>query len=202
MAAGVSGVIGLRAFEYEHYAYWRAWARRRFVWGFAFMVAVNAVAGAATVGAAVLLDWTPRHGAWALNGFVYALVAQGVLRVELKSHDLRVIDEGRSLLAFAQAFVGDFLDRGGSLAVQARLAQLSDQSLFDQCKYLHGKYVVGDTAILPRVRATRLKLLNDAAGLLTAGNQDGRGTLEGYCLDTVAKRRLDPAMTWMPALRE
>src|ERR1700742_1892573 len=93
VAVALSVVFGLGSFVYDRYAYWRAWAPQRFATGLAFFILVNAAGGALAVAAAALLDWQPRPGAWAFNGLVYALVAQGLVRVELRARDLRYIEQ-------------------------------------------------------------------------------------------------------------
>ncbi len=199
LAAGVSALLGLLAFGYDRYAFWRAWCPRRFLLGVVLFVAVNAAAGALTLALSTLMNFTPRAGEWGLNGLIYGLIAQGAVRIEPRSRDLRYIEEGRSMLAKAQAFVEHYLDHGALLRTEARLLLLSDQALFDLATYLHGRYVATDTTIPSRMRARRIRELNDAAELLAAGNSEGRGTLESYCLREVKQRALVPEMARLPA---
>jgi len=194
VASGVSALLGLLAFTYERYAYWRAWAPRRFAGGVLLFALSNAAAGALAVAAASLLNFEPKAGAWAFNGFVYALLAQGLVRIEPQGRDLRYIEQGRSILAKAQAFVEHFLDRGTTSTAEYRLSLLSDLALFDLASYLHGRYVAGDTDIPQRARVRRLAELNDAAQVLATGNTDGRGVLESYCLREIKARTLLPQM--------
>jgi hypothetical protein len=201
VAAGVSALLGLRSFAYDRYRYWRAWTPGRFPIGLGLFAFANAAGAALTVAVATWLDWEPRHGSWAYNGLVYALITVGLVRIEPRVSDLRVIEHGRSVLAWAQRFVEHFLDRGCEGRFQRQLHQLSDQQLFDEAMYLYGKFVASDSETPKKARVRQRKTLNDAAALLADGSQDGRGTLEGYCLAEVAKRNLHPEMAWMASLQ-
>ena len=199
VAMAVAGAGGLLSLLYDRYVFWRAYARKRFAAGIAGFALVNSLSGALAVALAGLLAWEPRPGEWAFNGLVYGLIGQGILRVEPRSQELRQVEAARSLLARTSDLIVRFLDSGAERRIQQRLSTLSDQRLYDQAMYLHGKFVA-DAIDVPRSAGLRQKeQLIKAAELLTGDEWgQGRGRLERHCLQEIAERQLHPDIAWAP----
>lgn len=202
VATAVAAAAGLASLLYDRYAYWRAYAPNRFAGGVALFALANAAAGAFGVAAAAALNWEPRPGSWAFNGFIYGVVGQGLARIEPRAPNLRYVEAGRSILARASQAVERLLDVAAEIGIQRRLNQLSDQQLYDQAMYLHGKYVAPDETLPQRARTQQKKQLVDAAQMIAEGNPEGRGRLERHCIDEISNRRLPPDLAWMAELAE
>jgi len=194
IAVPAAAALGLLAFTYSEYEYWRTWTPRRFKVGFALYLLLNAASGALGGGLASLLSWEPLPGKWVVNGLIFAGAGQALLRVEPRGFGLDKLNTGRSILARGVDFVIEMQDKGVEDRLSLAFKALSDRDMFDHALYLYGKVVADDPAIPDETkRLVRTGLVKAGEGL--AGDQRGaaRGALERFCLRQVADRHLTPA---------
>jgi hypothetical protein len=199
VAALASALAGALIFDPPRYTYWRLTAPK---WFSAFFVVYLAVYGAAGALGAVIghaLGLEIHHVGWVFNALLFALIGQTVLRVEPQGFALEHMEVGRSILATSVRRVVGWMDLRAERAVELKLQTLSDLHLFDQALYLHGKYVALDPASVATAETQRKKIIDWGASLLGSEHARARGTLERWCFQEIARRRLAPDVAWCPA---
>jgi hypothetical protein len=196
VAVPAAAAVGLLAFTYSEYEYWRSWTPRRFKLGFSFYLLLNAASGALGVGLAALLSWEPLPGKWYANGLIFAGAGQALLRVEPHGFGIDKLNTGRSILARGVDFVIEMQDKGVEDRLSQRFQGLSDGQLFDLALYLYEKIVAGDPGIPDETkRLTRSGLVEAGEELASNERAAARGSLERFCLRQIADRHLPPAQT-------
>jgi hypothetical protein len=195
VAIAASVLVGVFGIKPRRYGFWRGWIPRGFYVGVGGLLVVNAGAGALGVALAALLGWDPFPGEWALNGLVFAAAGQALMRVELRGFGLDdAADPGRSLLIGAAGFIADALANASKRRIQARLDGLSDAEVFNLAFYLYGRYIAGDKTVPSESKALVKQEVVEAGEQLGKVNEraEGRGSLEGFCLDQAVHFELLP----------
>lgn len=195
-ASVVAGVFGLAAVEPVHYRFWFSWARRLFIAGVLALLVGNAVAGFLGVVFAELTNLQP-FGAdrKILNGIVYGLTAQALVRVDLTLAGASPTHGPATALRRVVGWLVSFLDGEADDRCAARFNKATDTELREAAFATYHGCVKADPDTPDVMKKHFLREVTNAAKKFdqTPNDPEARAVLASFCRGWITKKHLSAA---------
>lgn len=184
VAVAVAAAVGLLAFPFARWSYWRRWWRRWWL-GLAAYLGVNAVAGLVGWLLAAITSWAPAGNAL-VDGVAYGAVGQALLRVDYQGFGFGKVKQTTTALGKASDWVVSMLNDQAKLGVGAHCDKLDDYVLLAQGYRVWALEVDPDEDVPEKAKRKIVKALdkadNDLSDASLSVRQRAQETLRATCI--------------------
>lgn len=189
-AVVTSGVLGAFSLAPKRYVFWWKWTPTALVVAITLYLAMNGAGGVLGWLVARVTHWRPANE-WFLDGVIFGLAGQGLLRIEVSGFGVEQADEARSAIRLGARRVIEGIETVSANAVERFIARLSDDELAALAYKIYFTHIQTDDAIPNAVKAELLRQVDDALNEIDQGAAAlGRGRLLGFCIDRIRTQRL------------
>lgn len=190
-----SVLLGVLTLPDRTFRFWYAWASRMCIFAVALLLIGHVGAGVAGYAIAHWIHFRPADQPW-LNGLAFGLLGQSLFRVQVGGdidfHRSSAVAAPISLLRIYRHWVLGLVTGATGNAVDGCIRALDDEVVLKLALYIYGRYIDPDPKLGQAQKDLLLKQVVDGGDKLKipAERMEGRGSLEAFCAEEMAKREL------------